>query len=110
MKGRVHEDLVYCFFIQEKRGIKIASIVVLVYSLLMSFSINVYSHNSYLDMLFYFGYIPFVFIVYRIIKNIIDYRNKPEFIKILMMKEAYLITALSVSMFTNEYFWLMFII
>ena len=79
-------------------------------SLLSLINSSAYSHNTYLDMLFYFGYIPFAIIIYRVIKNLFDYRHKPEFINILMMKEAYIITVLSVSMFTNEYFWLMFII
>ncbi len=69
-----------------------------------------FSHNTYLDLEMYFGLIPTLFIFWRLIHSIRIRRNDQQFTQILLLKTAYILTAFSVSMLTNNYWWAMFLI
>ena len=65
-----------------------------------------HSHNSYIDMLLYFGILPMLFILLSVIRNIKSYKGSGIGLPILLLKVAYCFTGLSVSMLTASYWWM----
>lgn len=65
------------------------------------------SHNSYIDMLFYFGFIGIVLLVFVSVKKIIFVKRLDCFYPVLSLKIIFLLVATSVSIFSSTY-WLFF--
>ena len=74
------------------------------------FNMTQYVHNTYIDMLIYFGIVPMLLLIILLIRNIFSYRYSNDFAPILLFKVCYLFTAASVSMLTASYWWIMVII
>ena len=64
------------------------------------------SHNSYIDMLLYFGILPMLFLLFSVIRTIRSYKGSGIGLPILLLKVAYCFTGLSVSMLTASYWWM----
>ena len=69
-----------------------------------------YSHNTYVDMIMYFGIIPAVFLLFRLIQSYAKRKKDDLAVQISLLKVAYVITGFSVSMLTNNYWWMFFLI
>lgn len=67
------------------------------------------SHNTYLDALYFLGYIPISYIGIELIKAIFERRRQSFFVEFLILKAVFMLTACSVSMLTASY-WLIFVL
>lgn len=62
------------------------------------------SHNSFIDMLYYCGYVGVLLFILYEIKKIRMLKSKPYFFKYLSLKAIIIVGALSVSIMTSTYF------
>ena len=69
-----------------------------------------YSHNTFIDMLIYFGIFPLLLILIRTLVKSRKTIQQGGNVQFLLLKTVYIITALGVSMLTNSYWWIFFIL
>ena len=69
-----------------------------------------FSHNTYLDMLLYFGIIPTAVLLIVNLVNIYQRRRIERNMNYAAMKVAFLVTAFSVSALTSNCWWFIFVI
>ena len=67
-------------------------------------SVNLNSHNTYLDMLFYYGIIGVIFILYCSVRKLSYYRRYNCFYPILTLKLLFIVGGASVSVFSISYY------
>lgn len=67
-------------------------------------SVDMNSHNTYLDMLFYYGIIGVIFILYCSVRKLSYYRLYNCFYPILTLKLLFIVGGASVSVFSISYY------
>lgn len=70
---------------------------------------NAYSHNTFIDILLYTGLFGLTFFILKVITRIIILKGRKEFLPVLLLKVMFLMTGLSVSMFTGSY-WIIWMV
>jgi hypothetical protein len=69
-----------------------------------------FSHNTYIDMLFYFGLMGVLFFAILLLIKLKSLRYKPYFFPLLTMKMVYIVGSATVSIMTTAYYFIIIFI
>ncbi len=73
-------------------------------------SIHNYGHNTFIDILLYSGIFGLIVFMIRVFRKVLSLKGREEFLPVVLMKIIFIITGFSVSMLTNSYWFMWFII